>query len=250
MQEAYVPHCGARRQEKLHKRQKKRVDGCATDNREAYRNKNGTCHREYNERSYFGQINAMTTIDESNDFLWINETLQGKARSFSNIIIKYQDRIYTLVVRSIKNQEDAKDLTQNVFLNAFSGLKKFRKESSFLTWLYRIAINQVKNYWRNNKNRFVIAESELKPFVEEKWNRIQEISDANTAFESEELKQIVNDLISFLPMEQKQIFILYYIAGQSCQEIAEIYKTSPSNVKIQLFRGRQYLYNKFKGLFK
>jgi len=192
----------------------------------------------------------MTTIDESGDLLWIDETLQGKVRSFSNIILKYQDLIYTLVLRSIKNREDAKDLTQNVFVNAFSGLKKFRKESSFKTWLYRIAINQVKNYWRNNKNRFVVAESELKPFVEEKGNRLQEISDADRAFASEELKQIVNDLISFLPMEQKQLFILYYITGQTCQEIAEIFKTTPSNVKIQLFRGRQFLYNRFKNIFK
>ncbi len=192
----------------------------------------------------------MTTFNESDDFRWINETLQGNTRSFSNIIVKYQDRIYTLVVRSIKNQEDAKDITQNVFINAFSGLKKFRKESSLGTWLYRIAINQVKNYWRDNKKRFIIAESEFKPFIEGKGARLREISDAKTAFESDELKHVMNDLISFLPMEQKQIFILYYGAGQTCQEIAEILKTTSSNVKIQLFRGRQFLYNRFKSVFK
>jgi RNA polymerase sigma-70 factor (ECF subfamily) len=192
----------------------------------------------------------MTNNDESSDFLWIDETLQGRVRSFSNIIVKYQDRIYTLVVRSIKNQEDAKDITQNVFFNAFSNLKKFRKESSLLTWLYRIAINQVKNYWRNKKNRFVIAESELKHITDESGNRLREISDAEKETNSEESKQTVNDLISFLPLEQKQIFILYYITGHSCQEIAEIFKTSASNVKIQLFRGRQYLYDKFKNIFE
>jgi RNA polymerase sigma-70 factor (ECF subfamily) len=192
----------------------------------------------------------MTTIDESSDFPLIDQTLQGNVRAFSTIIVKYQDRIYTLVVKSIRNQEDAKDITQNVFINAFSNLKKFRKESSFQTWLYTIATNQVKNYWRNKKNRFVIAESELKSLIEEKGNRIQELSDATMEFESEELKLIVDDLISFLPLEQKQIFILYYITGQTCQEIAEIFKTSASNVKIQLFRGRQYLYGKFKSIFK
>ena len=192
----------------------------------------------------------MTNIEESSDFLWIGETLHGNVRSFSNIIVKYQDRIYTLVVRSIKNQEDAKDITQNVFFNAFSNLKKFRKESAFQTWLYRIAINQVKNYWRNKKNRFVITESELQFLIEENGNTIREISDANKEIESEELKQIVNDLISFLPLEQKQIFILYYITGHTCQEIAEIFKTSASNIKIQLFRGRQYLYGKFKNIFE
>jgi RNA polymerase sigma-70 factor (ECF subfamily) len=192
----------------------------------------------------------MTNSDESSDFLLIDETLQGRARSFSNIILKYQDRIYTLVARSIKNQEDAKDITQNVFFNAFSNLKKFRKESSFLTWLYRIAINQVKNHWRNKKNRLVIAESELKTFFDKYGHRTNEISDANKENESEELKRMVNDLISFLPLEQKQIFILYYIAGHTCQEIAEIFRTSASNVKIQLFRGREYLYGRFKNIFE
>jgi RNA polymerase sigma factor (sigma-70 family) len=192
----------------------------------------------------------MTTIDESSDFLWIDETLQGRARSFSTIVVKYQDRIFTLVVKSIRNQEDAKDITQNVFINAFSNLKKFRKESSFLTWLYQIAINQVKNYWRNKKNRIVIAESELRHVTDDSGNRFGEISDANKETESEEFKQMVNEMISILPMEQKQIFILYYITGHTCQEIADIFKTSASNVKIQLYRGRQFLFGKFKNIFK
>jgi RNA polymerase sigma factor (sigma-70 family) len=192
----------------------------------------------------------MPNIDESNDFPWIDQTLRGDVRSFSNLVVKYQDRIYSFVVRSIRNQEDAKDITQNVFFNAFSNLKRFKKESSFTTWLYRIAINQVKNYWRTKKNRFVIAESEFKPLSEGNRNWFREISDANKEVNSEELKQTVNDLISFLPLEQKQIFFLYYISGHTCQEIAEIFKTSASNVKIQLYRGREYLYEKFKNIFE
>ena len=192
----------------------------------------------------------MTSSGDSNDFLWIDETLQGRVRSFSNLIEKYQDRIYTLISRSIKNQEDAKDITQNAFINAFSNLKKFRKESAFQTWLYRIAINLIKNHWRDKKNRVVVAESELKAFFDEYGHRLNEISDANKENESEELKYIVNDLISFLPIEQKQIFILYYITGHTCREIAEIFKTSVSNIKIQLYRGREYLYGRFKNVFE
>jgi RNA polymerase sigma-70 factor (ECF subfamily) len=152
-------------------------------------------------------------------------------------------------VRSIKNQEDAKDLTQTVFFNAFSNLKKFRKESSLGTWLYRIAINLVKNYWRDNKNKIVIAESELKPLTEKSGTTLREIADAKEETHLEESKLIVNELISFLPLEQKQIFILFYISGHTCNEIADIFKTSASNVKIQLYRGREYLYKKFKSNF-
>ena len=154
----------------------------------------------------------MTTIDESNDFLWIDETLQGRVRSFSNIVLKYQDRIYTLVVRSIKNREDAKDITQTVFFNAYSNLKKFRKESSLGTWLYRIAINQVKNYWRDTKNKIVIAESELKPLTEERVKKFMEIANAKEAANLEESKQLVRSKYSFfiilraIPVMKSPIF--------------------------------------------
>lgn len=193
----------------------------------------------------------MPVMDESNDFFWIEETLQGKVRSFSNLIVKYQDRIFTIVVRSIQHPEDAKDITQNVFINAYSHLKKFRQECSFQTWLYRIALNQIQNYWRNKKNRPVIAESEqLQSTSEKNENTVREFSDALQKFDSEESKQTIKELLSFLPLEQRQLFVFHYVMGYSCQEIAEILKTSASNVKIQLYRGRQFLFNKFKNIFE
>jgi RNA polymerase sigma factor (sigma-70 family) len=192
----------------------------------------------------------MTPVDEPGDFLLIDETLQGRVRSFGALVEKYQDTLYTFVARSIGNREDAKDITQAVFINAFTNLKKFRKESAFSTWLYRIAVNQVKNHWRDKKNRLVVAESELRAFVAENRNAVRETTDAIHDLEAEELKRVVDDLISFLPPEQKQFFVLYYIAGHTCREIADIFKTSASNVKIQLYRGRQALYGRFKNLFK
>lgn len=191
----------------------------------------------------------MANSNEASDFPWIDQTLQGNVRSFSNLIAAYQDRIYTFIAKSIGNREDAKDITQNVFMNAFSNLTKFRKDSSFKTWLYRIAINHVKNYWRDRKNRFVIAEAELKPVIEE-YGKRKEISDAEKEKESVETRQIVDDLLSFLPLEHKQIFVLHYVAGYTCEEIAEIFKTSASNIKLRLFRGRRHLFNKFNGIFK
>jgi RNA polymerase sigma-70 factor, ECF subfamily len=194
-------------------------------------------------------LENMTDFDESDDFSLIDQTLQGNVRSFSNIVRKYQDRIYTLVVQSIKHQEDAKDIAQNTFLNAFSSLKKFRRDSSFSTWLHRIAINQIKNYWRQNRKRMIVTESDLKSFSEEYRDRFRELPDREQDEHLEESKRLANEIISFLPLEQRQIFILYYVIGYSCQEIATIFKTSTSNVKIQLYRGRNYLYSKFGNLF-
>jgi RNA polymerase sigma-70 factor (ECF subfamily) len=192
----------------------------------------------------------MSVTDESNDLNWIEETLTGNVRSFSNLIVKYQDRIYTIVVRSIQHPEDAKDITQNVFINAYSHLKKFRHKCLFQTWLYRIALNQIRNYWRNKKNRPVITESEQLQSSGKDENTLKEFSDALQKFDSEESKQTINEMLSFLPLEQRQLFVFHYVMGYSCQEIAEILKTSASNVKIQLYRGRKFLFNKFKNIFE
>lgn len=195
-------------------------------------------------------MNQMTDSGESGDILLMDETLQGRVRSFSSLILKYQDPLFTFVAKSIGNREDAKDITQNVFVSAFSNLKKFRRECSFQTWLYRIAVNQIKNHWRNSKRRFVVTESELKPATGESAGGVEERFDPKKEPNDDESKQMVGDMISFLPLEQKQIFILYYIGGYSCREIAEIFKISDAKVKIQLFRGRQLLYGKFKNLFR
>jgi RNA polymerase sigma-70 factor (ECF subfamily) len=193
-------------------------------------------------------MNRMSIHDEADVFLWIDETLQGQVRSFNTIINKYQDRIYNLVARSIGHREDAKDITQNVFVNAFSNLATFRRECSFGTWLHRIAVNQVKNYWRSSRNRGVIGESELKFLTGKDENRFGETTDANQKYDSEESRRRFTELISFLPLKQRQMFILYYAAEYTCLEIAEIFKTSPSNIKIQLHRGRKLLYRKLVNL--
>jgi RNA polymerase sigma-70 factor, ECF subfamily len=189
----------------------------------------------------------MADNNESCDILWINETLQGNARTFNNLILKYQDPVYTFVVRSIRNETDAEDITQNVFISAFSNLKKFRKECSFKTWLYRIATNRVKNYWRDKKNRFVVSESELKP-SDENEDMSHEIAAATKKHESDKLKRLAANLLASLPLDQRLVFILYYDTGCSCEQIAEIFKTSVSNIKIQLFRGRQSLFDNFNHL--
>lgn len=177
---------------------------------------------------------------------WIRETLAGNTRSFDKIVIRYQEQIYNLILKTIRNRVDAEDLTQNVFFNAFSNLKKFRKESSLSTWLYSIAINQIRNYWRKKKYKPDYAESDIKLPVE--GELLDLYNNIGREMTSEETKQIVDNLISFLPPQQKEIFILYYLIGHSCEEISKILNKSPANIKIQLFRGRKQLLSKFKNI--
>ena len=197
------------------------------------------------------QKDAINKTDPQ-DTEWIHETLAGTARSFDNIVLKYQDQVYTLILKTIGNQADAEDLAQNVFFNAFSNLRKFRKESSLKTWLFSISINQMRNYWRSKKHAIVHAESDMQPLAGGERTYVNKAIDADPDQEvgSEETKRIVEKMISHLPPLQKEMFVLYYIFGHSCEEISGVLGTSPANIKIQLFRGRKWLFEKFKDLLK
>jgi RNA polymerase sigma factor (sigma-70 family) len=183
---------------------------------------------------------------------WINETLAGAPGSFDHIVLKYQDQVYNLILKTIGNRVDAEDLAQNVFFNAFSSLKKFQKKSSLKTWLYSITFNQIRNYWRSSKYKMMYIESDELPLPEGEKMYVQKMIDAGPEEEvrSEEAARTVDRMISHLPPLQKKIFLLYYIFGHSCEEISEILDISPSNIKIQLFRGRKWLFNKFKNSIK
>jgi RNA polymerase sigma-70 factor (ECF subfamily) len=193
-----------------------------------------------------------TNKTDFQDVEWVQETLADNTRAFDNIVLKYQDQVYTLIFRTIGNRADAEDLAQNVFVNAFSNLRKFRKESSFWTWLYSIAINQIRNYWRSKKHKFVYTESDIQRLTE--TQRIFLIENCSAEGDGdagpEETKRIADALISILPPLQKEIFVLFYILGHSCEEISEVLDTSPANIKIQLFRGRKRLFGKFKNLLQ
>jgi RNA polymerase sigma-70 factor, ECF subfamily len=183
---------------------------------------------------------------------WIHETLAGRVRSFDTIILKYQDQVYNLIVKTIGNPADAEDLSQNVFFNAFSNLRKFRQKSSLKTWLFSIAINQIRNYWRSKKHAFVYTESDILPSAEGDRIDLNEYvnSDPDQEVKSEETKRTVDRLISYLPPVQKEIFVLFYIFGYSCEEISKVLDASPANIKIQLFRGRKLLFEKFRHFLK
>jgi RNA polymerase sigma-70 factor, ECF subfamily len=182
------------------------------------------------------------------EMAWICETLAGRARSFDSIVLKYQDEVFNLIARTIGNRADAEDLAQNTFVNAFSNLKKYRKESSFKTWLYSIAINLMRNYWRSKKHKAVYAEADFQSMADAERIFSNAREDAHGEAAAEETRQVVDNLIALLPPAQKEIFVLHYIMGHSCEEISKILRMSVATIKIRLFRGRKYLFKKIKNV--
>jgi RNA polymerase sigma-70 factor (ECF subfamily) len=191
----------------------------------------------------------MSEEKEIEDF---QKGLDPKA-AFSALVLKYQDRTFNLCYRYMGNYEEADDCAQEVFLKVYRTLKDFRGESSFGTWLYRIAVNTCKNRlmskdYRERKKTLSIDA----PVHTEEGDVTLEIKDDSHSpareLDSKENASLIQEAIASLPDDQKQMVILRDIEALSYEEIARITATNIGTVKSKLSRGRQALCGKLRRL--
>ncbi len=163
---------------------------------------------------------------------------EGDLRAFDLLVRKYQHRIVQLVGR-IVGDADAQDVAQEAFIKAFRALGKFRGQSQFYTWLYRIAINTAKNQLVARKRRpaaqdIDVADAEL-------YGHAEHISDNGTPEHlalSQELKEAVAAAIAALPVDLRQAITLRELEGLSYEEIAEAMDCPIGTVRSRIFRAR------------
>lgn len=168
----------------------------------------------------------------------MKETL--KEELIEEMMIEHGSDLVRLAFSYVKDKETAKDMVQNTFIKCYEHLDEFRYESSIKTWLYRITINQCKDYLRSWNYRKVhtkaVLESAIKPFLRATEDIVIKKS------ESKELK----DIIFSLPQNYREVIYLYYFKSLSITEITEVTDLKPSTVKTKLSRGRQRLKNSLK----
>lgn len=164
----------------------------------------------------------------------IQEVKAGNSSSFNEIIRAHQQGIYRLSYRLTGNVEDAKDLTQEVFIKALKGIQGFKGESDIKTWLYRIAINTGSTWRKKNLNRTVSLEDS------------EEIADKKT--HDVLLRRKISEAVDSLPYKQKSIFVMHHYEGYKHEEIARITNRSPGSVKANYFQAVQKLKEKLKDL--
>jgi RNA polymerase sigma-70 factor (ECF subfamily) len=161
---------------------------------------------------------------------------QGERRAFEELIERHQQKAYHIAFGFARNREDAKDLSQEAFLKAFSYLKNFDGRSSFYTWFYRIVVNVCLDYKRRNKRA---AADEFDESVEKKMEPTHEIAQPRTPEQSVLAGQIsrkVDVALQTLPAKQRTAFILKNHQGLSIKEIAETMETAEGTVKVHLHR--------------
>lgn len=170
------------------------------------------------------------------DLSLIERYLAGDEYAVEELVMKYQRRIYAMAFRMTGDVEDSKDITQKAFLQAFNNIESFRKQSSFYTWLYRIATNTCLNHL-NKKGARTLELNES-------------MADSNTGILpvmiEDERSRHVRTSLSTLPDRQRTAITLRAYEGLSLKETAEVMKCSDGAVKAHYHNGMKKLRDIFK----
>lgn len=204
-------------------------------------------HHDYGERgrvknleSFFTGAHPNMSREANEDRAAIEAVLGGDYDAFELLVEKYEGRIYRHLRKMVKDAYLAEDLLQETFLNAYRGLKDFSGNSSFSTWIFRIATNNALMYLRKARPETVEFEDEIKTDVPYGFSTVSpEFS--KTPVErllSEEGRSKIEEAIESLPVIYRSVIVLRDVEGFSLAEVADILDSSVSAIKSRLHRAR------------
>ena len=169
----------------------------------------------------------------------INLVKKGDKKAYEVLVLQYQDRLVFSVYKFLKDYELAQDIAQEAFVKAFKNIEKFRGDSSFYTWIYRIAINTAKNFLSSKSRKSEIYDDEI---MELKLSESAVTSEnPENILEAEELRSIMMDAIQGLPDDIRTTLSLREFDGLSYEEIAEVQNCPIGTVRSRIHKGREIL---------
>lgn len=169
---------------------------------------------------------AVATIADEDSHL-IARFVDGDSTAFDQLFQRYQDYVYRIIYGVVGSSEEARDLTQDVFLQVYKGLPRFRHGARFATWLYRVALNRAVDAERSSRRwRWLPLYAE------------PHTSSAEPEFAESAEKQAVRDALKRCPLQHRQILSLRYFRELSIEEIAQVMGCSVAAAKVRLHRAR------------
>lgn len=167
----------------------------------------------------------------------------GDLSAYDELVRRYQQRVYATVYNMTSNHDDAADLVQEAFVKGWQSLKKFKGESGFYTWIYRIAVNRTLNFLKSPKNRRHMSLNDLDAGVENNKELVSLISDRTPRLEVKlaELQEKLNEALQRLSEVHRAVVVMHDIQGMPHDEIAEILDCNTGTVRTRLFYARQQL---------
>ena len=178
--------------------------------------------------------------DRADDQRLVERVQGGDKRAFDVLVLKYQHKIVKLVMRYVRDQSEALDITQEAFVKAYRAIPRFRGDSAFYTWLYRIAVNTAKNHLVAQGRRPPGSDVEVEDAEHyEAGGALREGENPENHLFSQELGEVVNRAISELPDDLRTAVTLREFDGLSYEDIAEIMDCPVGTVRSRIFRARE-----------
>jgi RNA polymerase sigma-70 factor (ECF subfamily) len=171
---------------------------------------------------------------EKDDIFYIEQIRKGNAGAYAYLVNRYSNMVYSLVLKLLKNETDAEDLAQEVFIAAYGSLNSFKGNAKFSTWIYRIAYNKAISQLRK-KNIEFSTENDL--LLE---NNSEPIFQSPQTDEEEKIN-LLQAYIRLLSDEEQLLIMLHYFENQSIEDISLVTGLTEANVKVKLFRTRKKL---------
>ncbi|MBO6879581.1 RNA polymerase sigma factor [Winogradskyella sp.] len=184
---------------------------------------------------------------------FIKELQLKSTAAYSKLVDDFQQKVFGTCMSFVPNVEDAEDIAQDVFVEVFNSISKFKGESKLSTWIYRITTNKCLEFIRkkNTKKRFAFMQSITGNAIPiDKTNYFTEINHPGILLENKELNATLFKAINSLPESQGVIFTLHKVDGKSYQEIAEITNRTLSSVESVMFRAKKNLQKLLEDYYK
>ncbi|MCU0419700.1 MAG: sigma-70 family RNA polymerase sigma factor [Cyclobacteriaceae bacterium] len=182
------------------------------------------------------------------DFKLIDMAVGGDDKAYAKLLQRYKRPVYHMILRMVRNVDDAEDLTIESFAKAFRSLHRFKKDFTFSTWLFRIATNNTIDFIRKKKLNTLSIEN---TYTDDDGQSVSlDVEDVNPNPQEETIKaqkeELIQVFVNMLPGKYQKLVRLRYFHELSYEEIAEELEAPLGTVKAQLHRARELMYDLIK----
>mgnify|MGYP000150304592 CR=1 FL=1 len=170
----------------------------------------------------------------------VERVQHGDRHAFDLLVLKYQHKINSLVSRYIRDHAEVQDVTQEAFIKAYRAIGKFRADSAFYTWLYRIAINTAKNHLVSRSRRPPATDVDVDQSDDYAGaNVLQDLATPDAVLQGEQVAQVVRRALEGLPEDLRTAVTLREFDGLSYEDIADVMSCPVGTVRSRIFRARE-----------
>ncbi len=189
--------------------------------------------------------------NQASDKKLVERLQKGDKGAFDLLVLKYQHKIVNLIMRYVRDPELALDIAQEAFIKAYRALPRFRGDSAFYTWMYRIAVNTAKNHLAAQRRRPMDVELDLQdPEQYDLHAKLKETDTPEGLALGNELKETVERAIAALPEDLRTAIVLRELEGMSYEEIAQTMDCPVGTVRSRIFRARDAIGKKAGSLIR